>query len=104
HRKLVLHLRRSREAMQSTAFARGVVGAVDRFLNVPAGFFEHLTHFAGHLFRISLLVVAKDLGQGEQKFRSLWCRSLPPLGSRLLRCRDGSVHVLCVGPWKSPDD
>ena len=51
HREFVRHLGRRRKAVQTPAFARRVIGAVDRFLHVAAGFLQNLAHLAGHVAR-----------------------------------------------------
>ena len=47
HREFVRHLGRRRKAVKPPAFARRVIGAVDRFLHIAAGFLSAPCPFRG---------------------------------------------------------
>ena len=59
---------------RSAAFPGGVVGEVDGFLHVAAGFADDLAHFAGHVLRQDSLLLQEQFGDLEQRFPRAWER------------------------------
>src|SRR5436190_18034234 len=51
HREFVRHLSWRGKAVKPSTLARGIIRAIDRFLDVAAGFLQNLAHFARHLAR-----------------------------------------------------
>ncbi len=93
HCKFIRHLGRCRKAVKSTAFARGVVGAVDRLLHVAASFLDDLAHLAGHLASEFVFVCPQYLAEREQDLGPFRCgRTTPACGCVLCR-RDGQINV-----------
>ena len=104
HRKLVRHLGRSGKAMQTSTFAGGVIGAVDRFLHVAARFFEHLAHLAGHVRGEALLVADENLAEAEENLRPPRRRCIAPTVEGRLRRVHGRVHIIAGGKRETSND
>src|SRR6185369_7813912 len=92
------------EAVQTTALTRGVVSAVDRFLNVAAGFFQNLAHLARHVGGVLFLVLDQDLAESKQKFSALGCGSVTPAIERALCGVDRCFYVVAGREWKAAND
>src|SRR6185369_10693533 len=101
HRKLVAHLSGTGESVQTSPFAGGVVSAIDCFLNVAAGFFQHLTHFASHVRGEFFLVANQDLTETEKHFGAFWCGRVAPAIERSLRGVNGGMDVVASGKRKA---
>jgi len=96
HGKLVGHFRRDRGAEEASAFASVVVGGVDGFLHVAAGFGEDLAHLAGHFLGIVFLALDEDFGGAENNLSPAGRRDETPLGEGALGGVDGGVDVVFV--------
>ena len=74
HGELVLQLRGRGLAEEAAAFAGHVVGGVDGFLHVAAGFGEDLAHLAGHVAGVLLFALCEELAGLDRGFRRAWAR------------------------------
>ena len=79
--------------MQAASLAGNEVRHVDRFLHVPAGLGEHLTHLLRHQAGQVLFFLNQHLGGAEQDLRAPRRGVLPPLLKRALGRLDRSGDV-----------
>ena len=84
--------------MQTTAFAGGVVSAVDRFLNIAARLFQHLAHFARHVGRETFFVADQNFAQPKQNLGPARRGRATPAVERFLRGVNRIVDIL--SRWK----
>ncbi len=89
--------------MQPSSFAGRVVSAVDRFLHVAAGLFEHLAHLARHVRGKALLVADENLAEAKENLRAPRRRRVAPTVESGLRRIDGGVYVVAGGERETPD-
>ena len=104
HGELVGQLRRHGRAEEAAAFAGVVVGGVDGFLHVAAGFFQHLAHFAGHVAGVIFFALDQDLGGAEDHLGAAGRGHQTPLGEGALGRIHGGVHVCLIRPLEDGDD
>ncbi len=88
---------------QASPFPGHVVGHVDGFLHIAAGFGQDFAHFAGHVFREIFLVLEEQLRGAKENFRALGRRDEAPLLVREVRGIYRQIHVLAVGGDKHSD-
>jgi hypothetical protein len=104
HGKLVGQLRGHGRAEQAAAFAGVVVGGVNRFLHVAAGFCQHLAHFAGHVTGIIFFPLDQDLGGAEDHLGAPGRGHEAPFGKRTLGCVHGRVHIGLIRALENGND
>ena len=104
HGEFVGQLRRHGRAEQATAFAGGVVAAIDRLLHVAARLLDHLAHLAGHLLRVLFFAGDQDLRRLVQHFGTARRGDQAPLLERLFGGVHGQVDILLVGFLEDADD
>src|SRR6185503_2512748 len=104
HGKLIRHLSRSSEAVQSSSFAGRVVSAIDSFLHITAGLFQDLAHFAGHVSSEAILIADQNLAEAKQNFGALGSWHAAPTVEGALRGIDGCVHIVAGGKLEATDD
>ena len=96
HRPFVLQLGRSRHAEQAPPFAGREKRHVDRLLDVAPRLREHLAHLAGHDPADLFLAALEHVARGVEVLGALRSGRQAPVAVRLLRGRDGGVHVFRV--------
>ena len=89
--------------MQTPAFARGVVSAVDRLLHVAARFLQDLAHLAGHVGGELLFVANQDFAELEKKLSAFRRGRASPAVKRLARGRHCFVNIVLRGLRKTAD-
>src|SRR3954451_3404551 len=89
--------------MKATAFTGGVIGAIDCFLNVTAGLFQDLAHFARHIRGVLILVTNQNLTYSKQDLSATWRRHATPTRKRLLCGVDCIIDILSSGKRESTD-
>src|ERR1019366_6131574 len=104
HGELVGQFRVHGRAEEAAAFAGVVVGGVNRFLHVAAGFFEHLAHFAGHVAGVLFFALDQDLGGAEDHLGAAGRGHQTPFGKRALGRIHGCVYVGLIGALEDGDD
>ena len=90
--------------MQSPAFAGRVVSTVNGFLDIAAGLFQNLAHFAGHVRGECFFVANQDLAQAKQKFGAARRGCAPPAIESFARGIHRIVNVLSGRERKPPHD
>jgi hypothetical protein len=80
--------------MKTPTFARGVVGTINCFLHVTAGFFQNLPHLTSHIRGERVLIPDENFAQTEEYFRTPWSGSMAPAIKGPLRCIGSSVYVI----------
>ena len=103
HGELIGQFRRRGFTEQAPAFAGHIESAVDPFLHVAAGFFEHLAHFAGLDARELFFIFAQKLADTIEQFTTLWRRHQTPTGKGIFRGLDCSIHICRCRGGKQTD-
>jgi hypothetical protein len=104
HGEFVGEFGRHGRAEEAAAFAGVVVGGVDGFLHVAAGFFQHLAHFAGHVAGVVFFALDEDFGGAEDHFGATRSGNEAPLGIGALGGVDGGIHIGFVRALEDGDD
>src|SRR5687767_2586285 len=89
--------------MQPAALAGRVVGAINRFLHITAGFFQYLAHLPRHVRGVGILVADQYLAQPEKHFSPPWRRRVTPMVVRFARCINRIVYIITCGTGKAAD-
>ena len=97
HREFIGQLRRSGRSEETTAFAGHVVGGIDGFLHVAAGFFDDLAHFAGHVAGEFFFALEQDFGGAIKQLGAAGSRDQTPLQEGTFGSVDGGVNVCLAG-------
>jgi hypothetical protein len=84
-------------AEQAAAFARHVVGDVDRFLDVAGALLEHLAHLLRHDAAELAFALLQQLAETKQILGALGRRLEPPAGEGLPGGFDGHGHFARAG-------
>jgi hypothetical protein len=80
--------------MQPAAFAGGVIGAIDRFLDIAARFFQDFAHFAGHVAGVLCFVANQNFADAKKNLGAARRRRVTPGVEGFTGGSDGGISVL----------
>ena len=87
-------------SVQTAPFGSDEICHIDRFLNIATRFFQHLSHFAGHIFREFFFLCGQHFACAIQDFSSLRGRNQSPALKSFCRSLNGSLNVGCIAVRK----